>query len=349
MNTKSTDKYRLAVVLLVLLLIVTACLPADEDGEQTTVPVEKTPVTLQLQWVTQAQFAGYYVALDKGWYQDEGIELTIKPGAPDIHSTDEVVNGVSDFGTVLLSDLVSAIAEEDMPLISIAQIQQENGLLLLAKKSSGIETPADFVNKRVGVWLGSWEAQFNALMAKEGLSNQDFRLVAQGYDMTPFITGKLDVASAMIYNEYHTVIEGELTPEELNIIDYADYGLGFPGDVLFTSRELVKQQPELAVKMLRATLRGWEYAIDNPEEAVNIVLKYDLTGTQEYEHQLAMMREMTKLVRINAVRPLGYIERQDLVNMLNALEEYGTITKSLAPEQVYTNEIWEAARLDATE
>ncbi|MCD4737706.1 MAG: ABC transporter substrate-binding protein, partial [Anaerolineae bacterium] len=269
--------------------------------------------------------------------------------APDIYSPDAVLSGGSDFGIIMLSDLAHVISEEEAPLISIAQIQQKNGLLLLAKKSSGIETPADFVDKRVGVWLGSWETQFNALLAKEGLSQQDFELVAQGYDMTSFIEGELDVASAMIYNEYHTVLESGLKVEELNIIDYADYGLDFPGDTLFTTRAMVEHHPDLAVRMLRATLRGWEYAIEHPEETVRIVIKYDRTGTQVYAHQLAMMEEMAKLVRVNTVHPLGYTERQNVLRMINALATYGVVAEDLAPEQVYTDVIWKEAQLDATQ
>ncbi|MEA3310182.1 MAG: ABC transporter substrate-binding protein [Chloroflexota bacterium] len=337
----------IVLLLLVLILLMSAC--SSSGGGATPAHPELTAVTLQLPWVTQAQFAGYYVALDKGWYREEGLDLTIRPGAPDIYSTDVVLHGGSDFGSIMLADLARVISEEDAPLVSIAQIQQENGLLLLARKSSGIETPADFVDQRVGIWLGSWETQFDALLALEGLSRQDFELVAQGYEMTPFIAGELDVASAMIYNEYHTVLESGLAAEELNIIDYADYGLDFPGDTLFTTREMITQQPELAGRMLHATLRGWKYAIDHPEETVRIVLKYDQTDTQKYEHQLAMMEEIAKLVRVNTVRPLGYTERQDVLRMLKALTTYGVITENLAPEQVYTNEIWEGAQLDATQ
>ncbi|HEY89290.1 MAG TPA: ABC transporter substrate-binding protein [Thermoflexia bacterium] len=345
MPNQRGQRFWLGVVLGGLALLMTACLSGE--GEPIAPPLEMEELTLQLPWVTQAQFAGHYVALDKGWYREEAIDLTIEPGAPDIYSPDTVLSGRSDFGIIMLSDLAHLISEEEAPLISIAQIQQENGLLLLAKKSSGIETPADFVDKRVGVWLGSWETQFNALLAKEGLSRQDFELVAQSYEMTSFIEGELDVASAMIYNEYHTVLESGLKAEELNIIDYADYGLDFPGDTLFTTCEMVEQRPDLAVRMLRATLRGWEYAIEHPEETARIVIKYDQTGTQVYAHQLTMMAEIAKLVRINTVRPLGYTERQNVQQMLNALATYGVVAENLVPEQVYTDEIWKEARLDA--
>ncbi|MFN2165673.1 MAG: ABC transporter substrate-binding protein, partial [Anaerolineae bacterium] len=199
---KSQNRYPLLVLSLLLgFSLLLACGPEPTPTEP---PMEA--VSLQLQWVTQAQFAGYYVALDKGWYRDAGIDLTINPGGPDLVAADLVTAGTSDFGTSLLADLIVNV-QNGGPVVSIAQIQQTNGLLLLAFKSSGIETPTDFAGRRVGVWLGGWEAQFNALIAREGLTTQDFELVSQGFSMDPFLDGSLDVASAMIYNEYHVVLE----------------------------------------------------------------------------------------------------------------------------------------------
>jgi NitT/TauT family transport system substrate-binding protein len=299
---------------------------------------------LQLQWVTQAQFAGYYVALDKGWYREEGIDLTIRPGGPDLAPVDLVASGTQDFGTTLLADLSVAI-EAGKPVLSIGQVQQMNGLLLVAKTSSGIKEPKDFVGKRVGVWLGSWEAQFDALVAQEGIAPGDFELVSQGWSMDPFLAGDLDVASAMVYNEYHVVLEHGLNAEELNIIDYADYGLDFPGDTLFTSRQMVEQNPDLCARMLRASLRGWQYAIDHPQEAADIVLAYDDSGAQTREHQLSMMNEIANLVRVS-VRPLGYTNRSDVRRMIDTLAYYGILSGPMRPEDVYTNDFWEQVHKD---
>jgi NitT/TauT family transport system substrate-binding protein len=317
--------------------LVLACGPAPTP---TSVPLE--PVSLQLQWVTQAQFAGYYVALDKGWYREEGIDLKIEPGGPDLVPVDLILSGARDFGTALLADQVVAV-QQGKPVISIAQIQQMNGLLLIAKKSSGIQGPQDFVGKRVGVWLGAWEAQFDALMAKEGIAPADFDLVSQGFSMEPFLNGDLDVASAMIYNEYHVVLESGVKEEDLNIIDYADYGLDFPGDVLFTTRQMVEQKPDLCVRMLRASLRGWQYAVEHPEEAADIVLKYDQSGVQTREHQIAMMNEIAKLVSL-PVRPLGFTDRDDVRRTIDTLLSYGVLSGPVQPEDVYTIAIWEQAR-----
>lgn len=324
-----------------LLSLCISLVSACATGPATPATPALKPVTLQLQWVTQAQFAGYYVALDKGWYREEGIDLTIKPGGPDILSGDAVASGSAQFGTSLLADIIVAI-QQGRSLISIGQIQQTNGLVLLAKKNSGIQQPQDFAGKHVGVWLGNWEAQFNALMAKEELAPEDYTLVAQGYNMDPFLKGELDVASAMIYNEYHSVLESGVKAEDLNIIDYADYGLDFPGDTLFTTRQMAEKDPQLATAMLRASLRGWQYAVEHPEEAADIVLKYDKSGVQTREHQLTMMREIAKLVQLG-VREIGYTDRTDVQRTLDTLLQYDVLSQAVKSEDVYTNAFWEQA------
>lgn len=325
-----------ACVGILICLVLVAC-----NGSAFEPEPQMDKVTLQLQWVPQTQFAGYYVALSKGWYAEENIDLTIKSGGPDILPVDRVTSGVAQFGTAVLPGLVDAIDAGD-DLVSIAQIQQSNGLLLLSKKSSGISGPEDFVGKRVGVWLGGWETQFNALIAQEGIDPHSFELVSQGFSMDPFLEGDLDVASAMIYNEYLVVLRSGISEDELNIIDYADYNLDFPGDLLFTSRDLLENDPDLCVGMLRASLRGWEYAIRNPPEAAEIVIDFDQSGLLEYRHQLAMMKEVAKLVA-RSVRPIGYTERSDVVRLIGTLSAGGVLENDLQPEDIYDSAIWEQA------
>ena len=182
-------------------------------------------------------------------------------------------------------------------------------------------------------------------MAKEKLTTQDFELVPQGWSMDPFLEKDLDVASAMIYNEYHVVLESGVRAEDLNVIDYADYGLDFPGDALFTSRQMVEQHPDLCVRMLRASLRGWQYAVDHPEEAADIVLKYDKSGIQTREHQLSMMNEIIKLVSL-PMRPLGYTERDDIRRTIDTLLNYEILSRLVQPEDIYTNDFWDQVRTD---
>ncbi len=218
---------------LVVALLLAATLAGCSERPEAPEKAPLVRVSLQLQWVTQAQFAGYYVALEKGWYRDEGIDLTIKPGMTDLNPPDLVSSGVRDFGTAIFADLILSI-QKGLPLVSIGQIQQANGLVLLSRKSSGIRSPRDLAGKRVGIWLGAFEVQFNALLAREKIPVQEVQVRSQGWSMDGFLKEELDVASAMKYNEYHIVLESGFEPDDLHIIDYEDFGLGFPGDTLFT-------------------------------------------------------------------------------------------------------------------
>ncbi len=320
---------RIAIILLVASSLLTAC-AGNATG---TAPA--TPVTLQLQWVTQAQFAGYYVALDKGWYKNEGIDLTIMPGGPEQSAVELVSSGQRDFGTAILADLAVAV-QNQKPVIGISQIQQKNGLLLLAKASSGIHGPRDFEGKSIGLWLGSFEAQFNAMMAQQAMAPDAYTVVSQGFSMDDFLNGKLDVASAMIYNEYYAVLESGVSEDEINVIDYADYGLDFPGDTLFTSKTTAADKANLCMRMVRATLKGWEYAIAHPEEAVDIVMKYDATGSLKRDHQLSMMKEIAKLVSVEN-RDVGRSDDTVLKRTLSTLREFNVLKSDLPTSSVMTN------------
>ncbi len=328
--------YFLSSAICILFLISGCQQNTETETIQKSEPV-KQAVSLQLQWFTQCQFAGYYVALEKGWYSDENIELTIHPGGPDVVPIDMVTAGSSQFGTTLLADLAVSI-QKGKPAISIAQIQQNNGLRLLAKKKTGIATAADFVGKKVGVWLGGWEVQFNALMAQKNIPIDKVNVISQGFSMTPFVEDQLDIASAMIYNEYHVVLTSGIGIEELNIIDYANYGLDFPGDVLFTSQKLLQKDPGLCLGMLRASLKGWKYAMEHPSEAVDIVLKHDRSGVQTPEHQAKMMTEITKLIKVGE-KKIGYTDPKTLEKMLALLVKYNMLEEDVDPSKIYTNQI----------
>jgi NitT/TauT family transport system substrate-binding protein len=327
---------RIALMLLAAASLLAAC------SGKATVTAAATSVSLQLQWVAQSQFAGYYVALDKGWYKDEGIDLTIVPGGPDLSAVELVSAGTRDFGTAILPDLAVAV-QNQKPVIGIAQIQQQNGLLLLTKASSGINGPKDFEGKNIGLWLGSFEAQFNAMMSQQGMPPEAYNVVSQGFSMDDFLNGRLDVASAMIYNEYYVVLESGTKPEDLTVIDYADYGLGFPGDTLFTSKTTAAEKPDLCLRMVRATLKGWEYAVAHPQEAVDIVLKYDESDTQDREHQLSMMNEIAKLVSVGG----GQVGRSDdavLLRTISTLRQFKILKSDLPAAEVMTNVFVDRAR-----
>lgn len=319
-----------------LLVLWTGC-KQSEDVAPKNGDHQNDKVSLQLQWVTQARFAGYYVAFEKGWYKDEGIDLILHPGGPDIVPVDLVAAGSKDFGTTLLADLAVEI-QQGKPVISIAQIQQNNGLRLLAKKKSRIKSPKDFVGKKVGVWLGGREVQFNALLALENITPEQVDVISQGFGMTPFLEDRLDVASAMIYNEYYMVLASGVKPDDLEVIDFADWELGFPGDVLFTSTLLKTRNPDLCVRMVRASLKGWQYALNHLEEAARIVVTQDQTGVAKIDHQRKMMKATAVLVQGRAGSKLGYADTATLEKMIRLLGQYRVLGEHLTPEQIYTSQ-----------
>ena len=323
------------LLLAALILHLSGC-QASEEKKVESEDLGIVPVSLQLQWVTQAQFAGFYVALEKGWYLEEGLDVTIYQGGPDAVPVELVTGGSRDFGTNLLPDLAVSIGQ-GKEIVAISQIQQANGLRLLARKNSGIKKPKDFIGKKVGVWLGSWEIQFFALLASVGVDPKDVDIVSQGWSMRPFVEGELDVASAMIYNEYYKVIESGISKDDLYLIDYKDYRLDFPGDAIFTSLRMVQENPEMCRKMVRASLRGWEYAFANPEEAVNIILKHDKSEVQSFDHQFKMLIEINRM-RIKDGIEFGTFNPGRIEKMIELLVDYHLMKKPVALEKVFTSE-----------
>ena len=194
-------------------------------------------VRLQIKWVPQAQFAGYFVALDKGYYADENLDVQIIPGGPDIVSEQQVANGQADFGVDWVASFL-AFRDKGLPLIDVAQVYQSSGLMLISRKSQNILSPADLRGKYVGVWYGGNEFEFLALMDKVGYDpDKDLNVIKQGFTMDPFLAGQMDAAGAMTYNEYEVVLESGVSPDDLNVIRYNDEGVGMLEDNLFTTED----------------------------------------------------------------------------------------------------------------
>ena len=242
-------------------------------------PADK--VKLQLKWVPQAQFAGYFVALEKGYYKDENLDVTIVPGGPDIVSEQQVANGQADFGVDWVASFL-AFRDKGLPLVDVAQIYQSSGLLLVSKKSANITKPEDLKGKNVGVWYGGNEFEFLALMDKLKFDpDKDMTVIKQGFTMDPFLAGQMDAASAMTYNEYQIVLESGVKAEDLNVINYTTEGVGMLEDNLFASEDMVKAKPDLVQRFVRASIKGWQGAIDDQPFAVTAVMKYAEPGLDD--------------------------------------------------------------------
>ena len=259
------------------------------------------PVTLQLKWVTQAQFAGYYVAEAKGFYEDEGLDVTINPGGPDVAPPQVIAGGGAD---VVIDWMPSALAsrEKGVPLVNIAQPFKKSGLMLTCRKDTGIKTPADFKGKTLGVWFGGNEYPFLSWMSKLGLKTDGgpdgVTVIKQGFNVDPLIQKQADCVSTMTYNEYWQVIDAGFKPEDLVVFKYEDEGEATLEDGLYVMEKNLADPAFVAkmAKFVKASMKGWDYAREHPDEAAMIVLDNDATGAQTEAHQKRMMGEIAKLL-----------------------------------------------------
>jgi len=300
-------------------------------------------VTLQLKWVTQAQFAGYYVAKDKGFYEEEGLNVTILPGGPDVAPTQVIAGGGAD---VVVDWMPSALAarEKGLALVNIAQPFKSSGMMLTCLKESGVATPADFKGKTLGVWFGGNEYPFLNWMNKLGLKTDgtDVTVLKQGFNVDPLLQKQAACISTMTYNEYWQVIDAGVKPEDLITFKYEDEGVATLEDGLYVMEDKLADAAfaEKMVKFVRASMKGWKYAEANPDEAAMIVLENDETGAQTEQHQKRMMGEIAKLTAGSN----GALDPADYERTVAALMSGGSdpvITK--APEGAWTHAITDKA------
>ncbi|SSC71964.1 unnamed protein product [Ciceribacter sp. T2.26MG-112.2] len=257
-------------------------------------------VTLQLKWVTQAQFAGYYVAKDKGFYEEEGLDVEIKPGGPDIAPPQVLVGGGAD---VIVDWMPSALAtrEKGVPLVNIAQPFKASGMMLTCLKETGITKPEDFKGKTLGVWFFGNEYPFLSWMSTLGIKTDGgadgVTVLKQGFNVDPLLQKQAACISTMTYNEYWQVIDAGIKEDELVTFQYEKEGVATLEDGLYVLEDKLKDPAfkEKMVKFVRASMKGWKWAEENPDDAAEIVLENDASGAQTETHQKRMMGEVAKL------------------------------------------------------
>jgi len=302
-------------------------------------------VTLQLKWVTQAQFAGYYVALENGFYTEEDLDVTIKPGGPDIAPTQVLAGGGADV-TVEWMPAALAAREKGLPMVNIAQPFKSSGMMLTCRKDAGVTSTDDFVGKTLGVWFFGNEFPFLSWMSqlKLGTDGGDagVEVLKQGFNVDPILNGQAACVSTMTYNEYWQVIDAGLTPDDLTTFKYEDQGVATLEDGLYVLEEKLADPAfeDKMVRFVRASMKGWKWAEENPEEAAMIVLEYDETGAQTEEHQVRMMGEIAKLTAGSN----GALVEADYQRTVDSLMSGGSdpvITKM--PEGAWTHAITDKA------
>ena len=302
-------------------------------------------VTLQLKWVTQAQFAGYYVALDKGYYADEDLEVTILPGGPDIAPVQVLMGGGAD---VMVDWMPSALAarEQGAPVVNIAQPFKSSGMMLTCLKESGVASPEDFPGKTLGVWFFGNEYPFLSWMSTLGIPTEGgddgVTVLKQGFNVDPLLQKQAACISTMTYNEYWQVIDAGISPDDLITFKYEDQGVATLEDGLYVLEANLADEAfkDKMVRFVKASMMGWKWAEENPEEAAMIVLDNDETGAQTEAHQVRMMGEVAK----RTAGSNGALDVADYERTVATLMGGGSDPViTMEPTGAYTLEITDAA------
>jgi len=340
-------------------LALSACsAPAETDtgGEPAA---ELTPVKLQLQWLPQGQFAGYFAAVDQGYFEEAGLDVEIIPSGGDIVPQDALANGDVDYAIAWVPKVLGSI-EAGANVTNIAQIFQRSGTLQVAFADSGIESVADFEGKKIGSWGFGNEWEIFAAMAEEGLDASTVEIITQDFNMNAFLAGDIDAAQAMTYNEYAQVLEsvnpdtGELyTAEDLNVISYEDTVGAMLQDAIWADTERLAsdtEYQETTVAFLKAVIKGWVYAAENPVEASMITI--NAGSGWGPSHELWMVNETSKLIW-PAPNGIGFIDEgafaDTVAAALSAVNESGaSLITAEPPASAFTNE-WIQRALDELE
>jgi NitT/TauT family transport system substrate-binding protein len=280
--------FRVFLVAAVVILCVVASSPACASE-----PTLKKASLIPL-WGPQAQFAGYYMALNKGFYRAHGIDLTILSGGPNNSASEYLSRGKADFAVLWLTTAIYERAA-GVKLINLAQIVQKSSMMLVAKKSSGITTPADINGKKVGLWRWPFAISPHVFFKKYDLRVHE---VPQSYTINLFLRDGIDVASAMGYNEYHTILNAGFDPDELSIFLLRDYGINLPEDGLYCLEKTLKNDPVLTKDFVQASLEGWNYAFAHPDETLDIVINYmrEAKLPASRMHQKWMLEQLRDLI-----------------------------------------------------
>jgi NitT/TauT family transport system substrate-binding protein len=281
------------------------------------------PVTFLPQWTPQAQFAGYYVAIQKGFYQRRGIDLRLLAGGPDSPPADMLRCRKTEFTTMFLSDAIK-LRSKGADIVNVAQIGQKSGFILVARKSSGIFSPKDLNGKRVSLW-SDFQIQPLAFFRKYQVH---VTIAPQTYTINLFLQGGVDAACAMWYNEYHTLLNSGVNADELTTFFFDQHGLNFPEDGMYCLRETMNTDDRICRDVVGASIEGWQYAFDHPDETIDIVMTYVKeanVGTNRV-HQRWMLNRIRDISIISGRNaPMGTLSPDDFQTVASELKSGGII------------------------
>ncbi len=315
---------------------------AEEQAEPEA-PAEPDDVKIVLQWVTQAQFAGYFAALDQGFYEEENLNVEIQPGGPDILPVQLVAAGAAELAVQPFAVLLSA-RDQGIDVVAVAQVFERSAYRLVSWADDNIMSPADWAGLKIGVWAGHEmvSATINKFGFTEGSGEDQVELIGQGFDMQLLLTRQVDMASAMIYNEFAQLIEAGNPVDQFRVVDFADHDTNTLEDALIARGEWLAEEAnqDVVTRFLRASAKGWAHCADDPADCVEIVLKYGPALPRP--HQTWMMNEINKLMW-PSTKGWGVIDRTQAERTAGLMLEYEVISEPADLDSAYTNEYVEAA------
>jgi len=293
---------------------------------------ELKKVTFATLWYPQAQFAGYYMALEKGFYRKHGLDVSIVEAGPNMSAPEYLKSGKADFALMWLSQGI-AVAAEGVPLVNFAQLVHNSGMWLVARKASGITKPSELEGKKVGVWPG-FEAQPRAFFRKHGVRVKE---VAQTVSPNIFMRGGVDAISAMLYDEYHVLLMSGVDPEDLTVFRFSDSGLNFPEDGLYALSATYRADPAAACAFARASFEGWQYVFAHEDEALAIVLRRRKAANvpAPRAHQKWMLEHLKELIESDKSAP-GVLSRADFEATVSVMKETGVIRSAPSYEKFFS-------------
>lgn len=276
-------------------LVALGLLAAAAGGQpRPALAAEPVKASLRLKWLAQAQFAGFYVAVAKGYYKAEGIDLTINPGGPNLLTENLVATGADTFGLSGGTDSVFAARDKGLPIVCIGVAHQVTPFMFVARKDGPVKTIGDFKGKSVTAWFTGANHVLAAMVSKAGMKpGEDVKITPQQVSVTPFIDGQVDVIAATYYNEFYQ-IQTRMGKDNVRTFVAEDYGITFPRDTLIVSETTAKERPDLVKAFLRASIRGWKDALTDQKGAVDTVMA--VAPTLDRAAQEFMLAEIKRLM-----------------------------------------------------
>ena len=332
---------RIALILVALPVIALALWGIIRLGSGQSSDGAEERIRLRLQWIPQAQFAGFIVARENGFYADVGLDVELLPAGPDLKPQVTVAAGIDDIGIGVVNQVIAA-RSNGVPLVAIGQVFQDSPNRYVLKAENRIDGLEELRGKKIGLWLGGDEAEFISMLATVDMTLEDVQVIPQGFSVVPFLEDLYIVSQVTVYNELNLIRSQGYDESKLQVLTPRDYSSAILGDVIFTTEAFVSEHPDTVRKFVEASIRGWRFCLDNPTEAVSIVLASN--PELQREDQELQMEAVLRLVRSGAATSFGlcYVDVRDYATAERILFESGQITSRVAPETAIDLTAWNA-------